>query len=129
VKAYSNVYGAGIGALNDAADAKVVIENSLAYNNAGGIAASAGGILVSNVTAVNNNDSGLVHGMLGTVRDSIILGGYTTKTFHFGTGAFLGDSTASNNVTSGDINALFVDAPNGNFTPRVEGVGADLAAP
>jgi hypothetical protein len=128
VRAHSNG-GSGIGVINGASDANVVIYNSLAYNNGvNGIAASAGGALVYNVTAVNNGTAGLVHGMLGTVRDSIISGGYTTETFHFGTGAFLGNSNASNNITSGDINALFVDARNGNFTSTVEGVGADLSS-
>jgi hypothetical protein len=131
VKAYANHSGAGIGALNDASNANVIIYNALAYDNAGGITASAGGILVYNVTVVNNRDSGLVHGMLGTVRNSIILGGYTTKTFHFGTGAFLGNSNSFNNITTGTASSLFVDPAKGNFQPvssiRVKGIGADLA--
>jgi hypothetical protein len=130
VRAYSNG-GNGIGVMNSASNANVVIYNSLAYNNGvNGIDASAGGALVYNVTAVNNGNAGLVHGMLGTVRDSIISGGYTTRTFHYGTGAFLGNSSAANNVTGGDIKALFVDAGHGNFQlmPKasLKGIGANL---
>ncbi len=129
VKIHNNVSSGLLVANSTDTNSNVGVYNILAYGNgSNGVLASAAGNLISNVTAIDNGGVGAAHGMLGTLRNSIVSGGYTTATYHYGTGAFLGNSTVSNNITSGIGSSLFVDSANGNFTSTVEGVGADLSA-
>ncbi len=129
IRAYAN-NSTGVGVFNDQSNPGVTVYNVVAHNNRGhGIDASAEGVYY-NLTAVNNGAGPVRHGMLGTVKNSILLGEYNPATFHYGTGVFLGKSTTSNNITTGTASSYFVDAANGNFQltgkSRAKGIGADL---